>query len=140
MQPAPPYSARRRWAGRILSALPVLMLTFSGSIKLMKIDPVIQSFRQLGYSENLAYLIGTLELGCVAVYLIPRTAIIGAILMAAYLGGAVATHLRAGDPLLTHTVFPVYFGVLAWAGLYLRDERLASILSSPALAAETSTK
>ena len=112
-----------------MSALPVMLLIFSGTIKLLKIDPVIESFDHLGYPVGFARLIGFLELGCVAVYLIPQTAFIGAILMAAYLGGAVASHLRVNDPLFTHTIFPVYAGVLAWGGLYLRDDRLPKLLA-----------
>src|SRR5687767_10553795 len=93
---------KKIWAGRILSALAVLFLLFSGIIKLTGIDPVVQSFNQLGYPVSLAVTIGLLELGCVLVYLIPRTAILGAILVTGYLGGAVATHVRVGDPLFSH--------------------------------------
>src|SRR5262245_16015763 len=97
------------WAGWVISALPVLMLSFSGGIKLAKPEPVVESFQKLGYSPDLSLGIGILELFCVAVYMLPRTAVLGAILVSAYLGGAVTTHLRVGDPWLTHTLFPVYF-------------------------------
>ena len=124
---------KRIWTGRILSALAVLFLLFSGIIKLTRIDPVVQSFNQLGYPVSLAVTIGLLELGCVLVYLIPRMAILGAILLTGYLGGAVATHVRVGDPLFTHVLFPTYVGALIWAGLYLRDERLRAVVRQAVL-------
>ena len=84
---------------------------------------------KLGYPLSLTRTIGLLELACVVVYAIPRTSALGAILMTGYLGGAVATHVRVGDPLFSHVLFPVYIGVLAWTGLYLRDDRLRALLS-----------
>ncbi len=119
-----PVSTKRLWAGRTLSALAVLFLLFDSVIKLMRIDPVVESFGRLGYPVSLAHGIGTLELACLAAYVIPRTAPFGAILLTAYLGGAVATHVRIGDPLFTHVLFPTYIGVLIWGGLFLRDARL----------------
>jgi hypothetical protein len=112
------------WAGSILSALPVLMLLFSGGMKLLKPDLVVQEFARLGYPESLVLGIGILELTCTAVYVIPRTSIVGAILLTAYLGGATATHVRVGDPFF----IPVVLGVLVWAGLFLRDQRLRALL------------
>jgi hypothetical protein len=124
----PPMSKKRLLAGRIISALPILFLLFDSVIKLMKIDPVIQSFLQLGYPVSLAREIGVLELICVLVYAIPRTSVLGAILLAGFLGGATATHVRTGDPLLTHVLFPIYVGAMVWGGLYLRDGRLREFL------------
>jgi hypothetical protein len=121
-------SRKAVWAGWVASALPVLMMVFSGVLKLMRPEPVIESFQKLGYSPDLAIGLGVLELSCVAVYLLPRTAVLGAVLMTGYLGGAVNTHLRIGDPLLTHTLFPIYLGALAWIGLLLREKRLRALL------------
>jgi DoxX-like protein len=119
-----PLSKTRLWVGRIISALPILFLVFDSVIKLMKIDPVVQSFLQLGYPVKLAREIGVLELVCVLIYAIPRTSVLGAILLAGFLGGATATHVRTEDPLFTHVLFPIYVGAMVWGGLYLRDGRL----------------
>ena len=119
-------SPKMLWAGRILSALPVLMLLFSAIMKLMKLAPVVQEFGRLGYQENVILGLGILELACTVIYLIPRTAVLGAILLTGYLGGATATHLRVGDPLMNYLT--VVFGVLLWGGLYLRDERLRALI------------
>ena len=117
-------SKGRLWAGRILSALPVLMLLFSGVLKLIKPAPVVEEFARLGYPESLVLGIGLLELACTVVYVIPRTSIIGAILLTAYLGGATATHVRIGDPFFS----PIVVGVLVWGGLFLRDDRLRALI------------
>jgi hypothetical protein len=119
-----PVSKKMLWAGSILSALPVLMLLFSGGMKLLKPDLVVQEFARLGYPESLVLGIGILELTCTAVYVIPRTSIVGAILLTAYLGGATATHVRVGDPFF----IPVVLGVLVWAGLFLREDRMRALL------------
>jgi hypothetical protein len=84
----------------------------------------MESFTQLGYPMRLAASIGLIQLCCVLMYLIPRTAVVGAVLLTGYLGGAVATHVRVENPLFTHTLFPIYVAVLIWVGLYFRDERL----------------
>jgi hypothetical protein len=112
------------WAGRIISALPALMLLFSGVMKLMKPAVVVEEFARLGYPERLIIGIGILEIACTVVYLIPRTSILGAILLTGYLGGATATHVRVGDPFF----ITVILGVVVWLGLYLRDERLRTLL------------
>ncbi len=117
-------SNKQLWAGRILSAVPVLMLIFSAVMKLMKPEPVVKEFLRLGYLESHAITLGILELACTIIYVIPRTAVLGAILLTGYLGGAVATHLRIGDPFIP----PALFGVLLWLGLWLRDARLRGIL------------
>jgi hypothetical protein len=121
-------SNKRLWAGRVITALPVLFLLFDIVIKLMQIAPVRESFARLGYPESVAVGIGTLELVCLAVYLIPRTSVLGAILLTGYLGGAVATHVRVGDPLVSHILFPTYVGALIWGGLYLREDRLRALV------------
>jgi hypothetical protein len=117
-------SNKRLWAGRIIGTLVVLFLLFDSTIKLMQIVPVRQAFAKLGYAESLAVPIGILLLACTALYVIPRTSVLGAILLTAYLGGATATHVRAGEPFY----FPVIFGVLVWAGLYLREDRLHALI------------
>ncbi len=119
-----PASRKRLWAGRIISTLVVLFLLFDAVAKLMRIAPVLQAFARLGYPERLAVPIGILLLACTTVYVIPRTSVLGAILLSAYLGGATATHVRAGKPFY----FPIVFGVLVWAGLFLRDDRLGELV------------
>jgi hypothetical protein len=123
-----PISRRRFWAGSILSALAVLFLLFDGVIKLIRIAPVVESFAQLGIPDRLAAGIGVLELACVLLYVIPRTSVLGAILLTGYLGGAIVLHLRVGDPLFSHVLFPVYVGLLIWGGLYLREDRLPALI------------
>lgn len=123
-----PISKKNLWAGRVMSALPVMMLLFSGVMKLTGIDPVLEGFVKLGYPASLVLGIGILEIACVVIYLIPRTAVLGAILVTGYLGGAVATHVRVGDPFLSQALGPFYLGVLVWGGIYLRDERLRALI------------
>jgi hypothetical protein len=122
---AAPISRSALWTGRILSAMPVLMLLFSGVLKLLKPAPVLQSLAHFGLPESIIFKIGILEIACTFIYLIPRTAMLGAILMTAYLGGATATNVRVGDP---SSIMTVLLGVLVWAGLYLRDERLRALV------------
>ena len=120
-----PTSKWMLWGGYIASAIPVLMLLFSAVLKLAKPAFLVKEFDRLGYGENLALIIGIVEIGCTAIYLIPRTSILGAILLTGYLGGATATHVRIGDPSF---FMPVILGVLVWLGLYLRDNRLRALL------------
>jgi hypothetical protein len=120
-----PVSKKKLWAGRILSALPVLMLLFSGVLKLIKPAPVVQEFARLGYPESVVLGIGILELACTVVYVIPRTSVLGAILVTGYLGGATATHVRIGE---AQFIIPVILGVLVWGGLFLRDDRLRALI------------
>ncbi|MDX2032327.1 MAG: DoxX family protein [Blastocatellia bacterium] len=121
---APAASGKMLWAGRILSALPTLLLIFSGVMKLMKPAPVLEGFAKFGYQEHSLLGIAIVELACAALYLIPQTAVLGAILLTGYLGGATMTHLRIGDPFL----MTVVVGVALWGGLHLRDERLRALL------------
>jgi len=120
-----PVSKGRLWAGRILSAIPALMLLFAGIMKLLKPPSMIQGLAQYGYPESLVVIIGILEMACAVVYLIPRTSVLGAILATGFLGGAAATNVRVKDPSF---VLPVVFGVLVWAGLFFRDERLRALI------------
>ena len=110
-----------------LTGLVALFLTFDGAIKLLGIAPVVESFQQLGYPVSLAGTLGLLQLACLALYLFPRTAPLGAVLLTGFLGGAISTHVRIGDPLFSHTLFPVYVAALIWGGLYLRDERVRAL-------------
>ena len=112
------------WAGRIVSAMPVLMLTFSAVLKLIKPVDVVTEFGRLGYPESVVIGIGILELLCTVIYLIPRTSILGAILLTGYLGGATATHVRIGDLF----IYPVIAGVLVWGGLWLRNSRIRALI------------
>jgi len=119
---------RSPWPGRALTALPVLFLAFDVTIKLMKIRPVVDSFTQLGIPVELARVVGTVELVCLMLYCFPRTAVLGATLLTGYLGGAVLTHLRIGSPLLSHTLFPIYVGIMLWGALWLRDLRVRALI------------
>ncbi|HYH78939.1 MAG TPA: DoxX family protein [Longimicrobium sp.] len=125
---AAPASRWSTWGGRVLTALPVLFLLMDGVMKLMNPAPVVESMQRLGYDPALAVGLGVLQLLCLAAYVVPRTSVIGAILLTGYLGGAVATHARVGDPAFSHTLFPVYVGILLWAGLYLREPRLRALV------------
>jgi hypothetical protein len=119
-----PVSKKMIWTGRIISALPALMLLASGVMKLMKPDELVKEFTRLGYAENIAVALGIVEIACTIIYLIPQTSVLGAILLTGYLGGAIATHVRIGDPFVP----PIVLGVIVWLGLYLRDARLRLIL------------
>jgi hypothetical protein len=120
-------SNKKLWAGRILSAPPVLFLIFDSVIHIMKPPAVVEGFAKLGYSLSLAVPLGIIELVCIALYVIPRTSVLGAALLTGYLGGAVATNLRAGAPLFSNVLVPVYLGVMLWGGLYLRDDKVRSV-------------
>jgi hypothetical protein len=118
-------SKRAMWAGRIISAIPVLMLLFAGSVKLPRLPSVVQGFAQYGYPAHLLPVIGILEIVCAIVYGIPRTAALGAILMTGLLGGAIASNVRMDDPAF---IVPLILGVLVWGGLYFRDPRLRALI------------
>jgi hypothetical protein len=114
------------WAGRIIGGLPALFLLVDGAAKLVKPKPVVEATVGLGYPESVIIPIGVVLIVCTILYLIPKTSVLGAILLTGYLGGAVATHVRTGESLFS-IVFPVIFGVLLWLGLYLRDTRLRAL-------------
>ena len=120
-------STRALWTGRVLSAVPILFLLFDAAIKIVKIQPVIDTMAALGYPD-IARGLGVLELLCTILYAIPRTALLGAILLTGLLGGAIATHLRVQDPWLTHTLFSAYLAAPLWLGLWLRDASLRELL------------
>lgn len=123
-----PVSTMALWAGRILSGLVALFLLFDGVMKLPPLAPVTESLAQLGYPVTLARGLGILTLICTLLYAIPRTSILGAILLTGLLGGAIATHLRVGSPIFTHLLFGAYLGVMLWGGLFLRDERVRALV------------
>jgi hypothetical protein len=125
---AVPVSKGQLWTGRILSGLPVLLLVMDGVMKLMKPEAVVTATVKLGYPETVLVGLGIVLLVCVILYVIPRTAVLGAILLTGYLGGAVATHVRVGDPLFSHVLAPVYLAVLIWGGLFLREPRLRALI------------
>ena len=123
-----PASKGRLWTGRVMSGLVVLFLIPDAIIKFTKPAPVVEAFNHLGWPLSLANALGVLLLAVTIVYAIPRTAVLGAILLTGYLGGAIATHVRVGDPLFTHVLFPSYLGAVLWGGLYLRDNRLTALI------------
>ncbi|HVA45942.1 MAG TPA: DoxX family protein [Pirellulales bacterium] len=125
--PQAPVSKGKLWTGWAMSLIPALFMLLDGVMKLVKPAPVVEATTKLGYSENVILPLGVVALVCTALYLLPRTAVLGAILLTGYLGGAVASHLRAGDGWFP-IFFPVIFGVLLWGGLALRDERLCSLV------------
>lgn len=111
-----------------MTAPPVLFLLFDGVTKLMKPEFVVEATIKLGYPESAIVGIGSMLLVATVLYLIPSTAVLGAILLTGYLGGAVASHVRVDNPLFTHTLFPIYVALLIWGGLYLRDNRLRTLV------------
>jgi len=130
----PPVSATicvpskgRTWTGRILTGVPALFLLFDGVMKLFKPDFVVKPTVQLGYSESVIVPLGIVLTICTVLYLIPRTSVLGAILLTGYLGGAVNTHVRAGQGTF-EILFPVVLGVLLWGGLWLRDDQLQRLV------------
>jgi len=123
-------STRAVFAGRSLSVLATAFLLFDAVGKLLRVQPVVDGTAQLGYPTDLVFGLGLTLLLCVLVYIIPTTSVFGALLLTGYLGGAVATHVRVGNPLLTHVLFPVYMATILWAGLVLRDPRLRVLLSA----------
>jgi hypothetical protein len=115
--------------GRVLSALAILFLAFDTVIKFTGSAPVVDSMTQLGWPVSAAVGIAILELVCLVLYVVPRTSILGVVLLTGYLGGAIATHVRVGNPLFSHVLFPVYIAALLWGGLYLRDARVRALTS-----------
>lgn len=126
----PGVSAAAMWVGRILSGLVIVFLLMDGVIKLVPVAAVTDTMRQLGYSGSVdqARGLGVLTLLCGVLYAVPRTSVLGAILLTGLLGGAIATHLRVDSPLFSHLLFGLYIGLMAWAGLYLRDPALRALL------------
>jgi hypothetical protein len=122
--PTSPVSKKILWTGRIMSTVPALMLLFSAVMKLAHPPQLDEGFKHLDLPLSHALGLGILELACTIIYVIPRTAVLGAILLTGYLGGAILTHLRVGEAVYLHVIF----GVLLWGGLYLRDPRLRALI------------
>ena len=125
---AKPARTTATMIGMALSAIPVLFLTFDSVIKFTDLPPVVDAMIQLGWPLSATVGIGVAELVCLALYVIPRTSILGAVLLTGHLGGAIASHVRVGNPLFSHVLFPVYVAALLWAGLYLRDSRIRALM------------
>jgi len=125
-----PVSPGALWTGRALSGVIVLFMIFDGVIKLPPLDIVTQTMVQLGWpaDPNVARMLGIIGLISTALYALPRTAVLGAILLTAYMGGAIATNVRVDNPLFSHTLFGVYLGIILWGGLYLRDPRVRALI------------
>lgn len=115
------------WTSRIMRGLPVLFLLFDGGYKLFNPPPVAESFAALGYPNGVAFGLGLLLIVCTLLYIIPQTAVLGAVLLTGYFGGAIASHIRVGDPLFS-LMFPLILAALLWGGLYLSDERVRAIM------------
>ena len=121
-----------RWVGYVMSGLVVAFMLFDGAMKLVPFDVVLKASADLGFppTASFARLLGVLGLISTALYVMPRTSVLGAVLLTGYMGGTVATHMRLGNPLFTHVLFGVYLAILAWGGLYLRDARLRALFPS----------
>jgi DoxX-like family len=122
-------SKTQLWFGRILSGIAALFLFMDGTVKVLRLAPAVEGSGQLGYPAEMVFPIGVLVLVGLALYLLPRTSVLGAIYLTGFLGGAVATHVRVGNPLFSHTLFPTYVAALLWGGLVLRDVRLRAFLT-----------
>lgn len=116
------------WSGRVLSGLAVLFLLMDATIHVMRIPAAVEGTIKVGYSAGVLLPLGVIELVFLVVYVIPRTSVLGAILWTGYLGGAVATHVRIGDPLFSHILAPMYVAAFLWLGLWLRDPLLRAIV------------
>lgn len=123
-QPFPPPSKAMFWTGWVITLLPVAMLTMSAVMKFLQPPEAVKGFAVLGYGIELAIPLAIVEIACTLIYLFPNTAVLGAILLTGYLGGATATHVRVYDPFY----MPIILGVLVWLGIYLRDARLRALV------------
>jgi len=130
METTASISKGARWTGYAMSGLVILFLLFDGGIKLVPLEIVTQTSGEIGLptDPSFARLLGILTLIGVVLYAVPQTAVLGAILLTGYMGGAIATHLRIDSPLFSHTLFGVYLGLLIWGGLYLREPRLRALI------------
>ena len=129
---AAPSSRSAIWTGRVLSGLAAAFLTFDAVFKVARAPEALKTLGELGYPPSVLVPLGIVQLVCLAIYLFPRTAVLGAVLWTGYLGGAIATHVRVGNPMLSHTLFPVYVAVFVWGGLFLRDARVKKLVSDVA--------
>jgi hypothetical protein len=125
--PATSQSSRRVWTGRLLAGLPLVFMTWDASVKLLAVPQVLEGSASLGFERANLLPIGLIELAAVLLVLFHRTRIFGAVLLTAYLGGAVAVHVQHSDPMFSHTLFPIYFAIMIWGGLSLLDRRIRAI-------------
>jgi hypothetical protein len=123
-----PTSPAMLWTGRVMSGLVIVFLVFDVGIKLIRHPIVAETMVQIGWPPEMGFAIGVVEAVCLVLYVVPQTAVLGAILWTAVFGGAIATHWRLADPLFTHTLFGVYLGLLTWGGLFFRDARLRALI------------
>ena len=114
--------------GNVCTGLAALFLAFDAGLKVLRLGPAVEGTIALGYPADSVHWIGIIELVCLVLYLVPRTSVLGGLLLTGYLGGAIATHVRISSPLFTHTLFPVYVALVLWAGLYLREKRLRALV------------
>ena len=121
-------SRRAVIAGRILTGIVALLLTLDAGIKLVRAKAAVEGSAPLGFTPDQVFIIGVIAAVCLVVYLIPRTAPLGAVLWTGYFGGAIVTHFRVGDPLFSHVLFPIYVSALIWGSVYLRDPRVRAVL------------
>jgi hypothetical protein len=121
-------SKKQLWTGRVMSAVVVLFLLFDAIAKLLRVPAVVEGTAKVGYPDSSIQVLGVILLICTLLYAAPPTAVLGAVLLTGYLGGATATHLRIGDPVFSHVLFPVYMGAILWAGVLLRRPRLRGVL------------
>ena len=128
LQPERVARHRGMTVGTVCTVVAALFLAFDMLLKVLRLGPAVEGTASLGYPADSVFWIGIIELVCLSLYVVPRTAVLGGLLMTGYLGGAVATHVRISSPLLTHTLFPVYVALLLWAGLYLREPRLRDLV------------
>lgn len=116
------------WGGRVASGFVVLFLAFDATIKVLQLPAALEGSGALGYSASVVLALGLIQVALLVAYLVPRTAVLGAVLWTGYLGGAIASHVRMGNPLFSHVLFPIYVALLLWGGLWLCDARLRSLL------------
>jgi hypothetical protein len=121
-------SRRSVIAGRVLTVIVAILLTLDAGIKLVGAKAAVEGSAQLGFTPQQVFVIGIIAAVCLVLYLIPRTAPIGAVLWTGYFGGAIVTHFRLGNPLLTHVLSPIYVSILIWGSLYLRDPRVRAVV------------
>lgn len=122
-----PESKSKRWISYVMSGLVILFMLFDSIMKFVKPKEVIDGTLALGFAEHHLVTIGALGLISTLLYVFPKTSVLGAVLLTGYFGGTIATHLRLDNPLFTHTLFTVYFGILIWGGLWLRNEKLRAL-------------
>jgi hypothetical protein len=118
----------RLWTARIMSGIVILFMLFDSVVKLIKPAPIVEGTLDLGYAEHHIIVLGILGLLSTILYAIPRTTVLGAVLLTGYFGGAIATHIRMDNPLFTHILFPVYIALLTWGGIWLRDEKVRKLI------------